>query len=140
MKYVDQSDPHIINGCYFNHLNPTPSFEAVSDNVVVPDGSKFCHTRSENRGSGAATNTAPNTALGFVIDHYTTALGKKFIVIEFTKLTVNVNDMGCFDKMTEAYSLSETACIPFVASDYQTTLDGIVGTFQINAASSLKFY
>lgn len=126
MKYVDQSDLHMINGCYFNHINPTPSNEAVSDNVMVLDGTKFCHTRSENGGSGS----------NFVVDNYTTALGKKFIVIEFTKLTVDANVMGCTGKMTEAYSLSETACIPFVASDYQITLDGIVGTFQMNASSS----
>lgn len=104
MKYVDQSDSHIINGCYFN-INPTPKNEAVSDTVVVPDGTKFCHIKSEFGDSPSL----------FVVDGYTTVLGKKFIVIEFTKVATEVN--------------------AFVDSDYQKTLDGIMGTFQMNAAS-----
>lgn len=104
MKYVDQSDSHIINGCYFN-INPTSKNEAVSDTVVVPDGTKFCHIKSEFGDSPSL----------FVVDGYTTVLGKKFIVIEFTIVATEVNE--------------------FVDSDYQKTLDGIMGTFQMNTAS-----
>lgn len=104
MKYVDQSDQHIINGCYFD-INPTSKNEAVSDTVVVTDGTKFCHTKSEFGDSPSF----------FVVDTYMTVLGNKFIVIKFTKVITNAS--------------------MFVASDYQETLDGIMGTFQMNTAS-----
>lgn len=104
MKYVDQSDSHIINGCYFE-INPTSKNEAVSDTVVVTDGTKFCHTKSEFGDSPSL----------FVVDGYTTVIGNKFIVIKFTKVATEVN--------------------AFVGSDYQKTLDGIMGTFLMNTAS-----
>ena len=140
MKYVDQSDPYMINGCYFTPINPTKKNEAdgdkaVGDNVVVPDGTKFCHTRNEN-GEEGSIFLANQSGVNFVIDDYATVLGNKFIVIEFTKRIVDADIASCAGKMTEEYSISETACIPFVASDYQTTLDGIVGTFQMNTASN----
>lgn len=112
MKYVDQSDSHISRdsieggGCYFIHINPTPSNEFVGDTVRALDGTKFCHTKSE-------FGDPPSF---FVIDDYATAVGESFIVIEFTKVTTNAS--------------------VFVASDYQTTLDGIMGTFQMNTAST----
>lgn len=128
MKYFDQTVSQIITTCYFpnNVGQNSAGYEPVHDNVVTPDGTKFCHTRSEISDLGS----------NFVVDDYATVLGKKFIVMEFTKLIFDASVVGCTGKMTEAYSLSKTACIPFVASDYQTTLDGIVGTFQMNSAST----
>lgn len=101
MKYVDQSDPHMINGCYFN-TNPTTKNKAVSDTVVVPDGTTFCHSN----------NKFGDSPSFFVVDDYATVAGKKFIVIEFTKVT--------------------TGASAFDTADYQKTLDGIMGTFQLN--------
>ena len=101
MKYVDQSDPHIINGCYY-YLNPTPKNPPQGDIVVVSDGTKFCHTKIE-------LGDSPSI---FIVDEYATIVGKKIIVIEFKK---GITDASVF-----------------VASDYQKTLDGIMGTFQMN--------
>jgi len=105
MKYVDQSDLHMIDGCYF-HTIPTSKFEKNIYTALAPDGTKFCHTKNE-------FGDPPSL---FVVDDYATVFGNKFIVIEFTKITTDAS--------------------AFNASEYQNILDGIMGTFNMNAESN----
>lgn len=124
IKHFNLDDSHVVNGCYYR-----------SDNMIIEggdfgqtqDGVKFCHTSSVDNGMGQH----------YFIDDYATMIGTKVVVIEFTKHTVTAaNVMDCAGKMTEKYSTSGTYCIPFVESEYKATLDGIVGTFKMNATSN----
>jgi|SRR3989339_1453 len=122
MKSFNLSDSHVSNGCYYKSDNTTEggSFGITQDQI------KFCQTSTEDNGAGQHD----------VIDDYATTIGTRVVVIEFTKSTVSADlykELGCAEKPTEQYFTSGKYCIPFVESEYQATLDGIVGTFEMDA-------
>lgn len=118
MKNFSLDDSLVRNGCYYKSDNTTEDARfGITQGQVT-----FCQTSTEDIGAGQRD----------IVDDYATIIGTKVVVIEFTKRTVNAGMMDCADKMTEPYSTSGTYCIPFIESEYQATLDGIVGTFTMN--------
>jgi hypothetical protein len=116
VKILNATDASLKDGCFLY-----PDDAGFVNMRATNDGVSFCMTESSDNGAGQH----------YVLNSYATTIGKKVVVIQFTKHTVNAAMMDCAGKMTEPYSTSSTACIPFVDAEYNATLDGIVGTFRM---------
>lgn len=119
VKIVSLDDPHVNNGCYFYQTDAQGQM-TVTAPVITQDGVAFCLTSADDSGAGQR----------YEIADFSTIIENKMVVIEFSKHTVNTDMMDC-PNMTERYSLSGTACIPFVRETYISTLLGIMGTFRM---------
>lgn len=127
MKIVNPDDSHMNEGCYypFEVLNGEVNTQGFnSSKVETQDKVTFCHTSGRSDSKGRSD----------ILDSYATIIGTHVAVTQFTK-TIYVPDwynVDCTGKMTEQYSTSEKYCVPFIESEYQAVLDGIVGTFKFN--------
>jgi hypothetical protein len=79
---------------------------------------EFCHTSASEGAAGSV----------YFTDAYATRIGSRVVVILFSK---QVTNGGMIPNCSEPYSSVSTACVPFVVTEYQAALEGIVGTFKL---------
>lgn len=124
VKLYESNNKNIgSDGC---HIVPPPDVRTATVNVRVNEQA-FCHT------NGSIVNEPDvDDDARIKIDFYTTSFGSKFVTIQFTK-TVYVANEDCRKTSGAALTTVKNACAPWTEDEYQSTLNGIVGTFKLKA-------